>query len=146
MIGSGNPGLQAMGYRALMGQFTTLYGFNHGAQKLASKMTGVGEDKLRAYQDDLGPSFIDDHILVPITKQKEDGTFKVFDASTYNPYNYLVGPVEQFIRELGSTRLDPAQVDSELDRRFFDAAGPFMKLLDPFIGETIALELSLIHI
>ena len=140
MIGSGNPGLQAMGYRALMGQFTTLYGFNHGAQKLASKMTGVGEDKLRAYQDDLGPSFIDDHILVPITKQKEDGTFKVFDASTYNPYNYLVGPVEQFIRELGSTRLDPAQVDSELDRRFFDAAGPFMKLLDPFIGETIALE------
>ena len=140
MIGSGNPGLQAMGYRALMGQFTTLYGFNHGAQKLASKMTGVGEDKLRAYQDDLGPSFIDDHILIPITKQNEDGTFKAFDASTYNPYNYLVGPVEQFIRELGSTRLDPAQVDSELDRRFFDAGGSFMKLLEPFISETIALE------
>jgi hypothetical protein len=140
MIGSGNPGLQAMGYRALMGQFTTLYGFNHGAQKLASKMTGVGEDKLRAYQDDLGPSFIDDHILIPITKQQENGTFKVFDASTYNPYNYLVGPVEEFIRQLSSTRLDPAQVDSELDRRFFDTVGPFMKLVEPFIGETIALE------
>ena|GEM_PF-1787799 len=140
MIGSGNPGLQAMGYRALMGQFTTLYGFNHGAQKLASKMTGIGEDKLRAYQDDLGPSFIDDHILIPITKQQEDGTFKVFDASTYNPYNYLVGPVEEFIRQLTSTRLDPAQVDTELDRRFFDTVGPFMKLLEPFIGETIALE------
>ena len=140
MIGSGNPGLQAMGYRALMGQFTTLYGFNHGAQKLASKMTGIGEDKLRAYQDDLGPSYIDDHILIPITKQREDGTFKVFDASTYNPYNYLVGPVEEFIRQLSSTRLDPAQVDSELDRRFFDTVGPFMKLVEPFIGETIALE------
>ena len=140
MIGSGNPGLQAMGYRALMGQFTTLYGFNHGAQKLASHMTGVKEDKLRAYQDDLGPAFIEDHILIPITKQKDDGTFKVFDASTYNPYNYLIGPVESFIRQMGTQRLDPAQVDSELDRRFFDAAGPFMRLLDPFIGETIALE------
>ena len=93
MISSGNPGLQAMGYRALMGQFTTMYGFNHGAQKLASKMTGIGEDKLRAYQDDLGPEFIDDHILVPISTQNENGTFKVFDASTYNPYNYIVGPV-----------------------------------------------------
>jgi hypothetical protein len=140
MISSGNPGLQAMGYRALMGQFTTMYGFNHGAQKLASKMTGIGEDKLRAYQDDLGPEFIDDHILVPISTQNENGTFKVFDASTYNPYNYLVGPVEQFIRELNSTRLDPAQVDSELDRRFFDATGPFMKLLDPFISESIGFE------
>ena len=140
MIGSNNPGLQAMGYRALMGQFTTMYGFNHGAQKLAMAMTGVDEDKLRAYQDDLGPSFVDDHILIPITKQNENGTFKAFDASTYNPYNYLVGPVESFIRNLSNTRLDPSQVDSELNRRFFDQMGPFMKLIDPFIGETIALE------
>ena len=140
MIGSGNPGLQAMGYRALMGQFTTLYGFNHGAQKLASKFTGIQEDKLRAYQDDLGPSFLEDHVLIPISKQNKDGTFKVFDASTYNPYNYLTGPIESFLRQLNSTRLDPAQVDSELDRRFFDAAGPWYKLIDPFIGETIALE------
>ena len=140
-IASGNPGLQAMGYRSLMGQYTTLYGLNEAVSQIASTVSGVSQDKMQAYLDDLGPDFMQGHKLVPLGPQDpQTGIIKAFDISTYNPYAYVTDPWEGFIREIGSSRLDPTKVDGEIYRRLFDAAGPIMALVEPFTSEAIALE------
>ena len=139
-IASGNPGLQAMGYRSLFGQFTTLYGINEGLKQLGHSLTDVSPEMLRSYLDDLGPGFMQGHSLVPLTNQDpKTGLFKAFDLSTYNPYAYVVDPVAGFIRELNNPRMIK-DIDGEVYNRLFDAAGPLMGFLEPFTSEAIALE------
>ena len=139
-IASGNPGLQAMGYRSLFGQFTTLYGVNESVKALGHYLTDVNPDMTAAYLEDLGPAFMEDHALVPLTNQdKKTGMFKAFNLSTYNPYAYVIDPVNGFIRELTTPRLI-TEIDGEVYNRLFDAAGPLMAFLEPFTTEAIALE------
>ena len=140
-IASGNPGLQSMGYRALFGQFSTLYGINEGVKALGHAFTDVSPEAMRAYQDGLGPSFMENHLMVPLTNRDPvTGEFKAFDLSSYNPYAYVIDPIEGFIRELGTTRMSVDEVEGEVYNRIFDAAGPLMALIEPFTSETILLE------
>ena len=140
-IASGNPGLQSMGYRALFGQFSTLYGINEGVKALGHSFTDVSPEAMRAYQDGLGPSFMENHLMVPLTNRDPvTGEFKAFDLSSYNPYAYVIDPIEGFIRELGTTRMSVDEVEGEVYNRIFDAAGPLMALIEPFTSETILLE------
>jgi len=139
-IASGNPGLQAMGYRSLFGQFTTLYGANEAIKATGHTLTDVTPAMVDVYLGDLGPGFMQDHMLVPITNQDpKTGIFKAFDLSTYNPYAYVTDPVKGFIREVNQPRLIK-DIDGEVYNRIFDAAGPLMALIEPFTTETIALE------
>jgi len=140
-IASGNPGLQAMGYRSLFGQFSTLYGVNEGVKALGHAFTDVSPEAMRAYQDGLGPKFMENHLMVPLTnKDPQTGEFKAFDLSSYNPYAYVIDPVESFIRELGTTRMSVDEVEGEVYNRIFDAASPLMAFIEPFTSETILLE------
>ena len=140
-IASGNPGLQSMGYRSLFGQFTTLYGVNEAVKSLGHTLTDVSPEAIRAYQDGLGPSFMENHLMVPLTnKDPQTGEFKAFDLSSYNPYAYVLDPIEGFIRELGTTRMSVDEVEGEVYNRIFDASGPLMALIEPFTAETILLE------
>ena len=140
-IASGNPGLQSMGYRSLFGQFTTLYGVNEGVKALGHSMTDVSPEAMRAYQEGLGPSFMENHLMVPLTnRDPQTGEFKAFDLSSYNPYAYVIDPIESFIRELGTTRMSVDQVEGEIYNRLFDAASPLMAFIEPFTAETILLE------
>ena len=140
-IASGNPGLQAMGYRSLFGQFSTLYGVNEGVKALGHTFTDVSPEAMRAYQDGLGPKFMENHLMVPLTNKDPDtGEFKAFDLSSYNPYAYVIDPVESFIRELGTTRMSVDEVEGEVYNRIFDAASPLMAFIEPFTSETILLE------
>ena len=140
-IASGNPGLQSMGYRALFGQFSTLYGVNEGVKALGHAFTDVSPEAMRAYQDALGPNFMQNHLMVPLTNRDPvTGEFKAFDLSSYNPYAYVIDPIEGFIRELDTTRMSVDQVEGEVYNRIFDAAGPLMALIEPFTSETILLE------
>ena len=140
-IASGNPGLQSMGYRSLFGQFTTLYGVNEAVKSLGHTLTDVSPEAMRAYQDGLGPSFMENHLMVPLTnKDPQTGEFKAFDLSSYNPYAYVLDPIEGFIRELGTTRMSVDEVEGEVYNRIFDAGGPLMALIEPFTAETILLE------
>ena len=140
-IASGNPGLQSMGYRSLFGQFTTLYGVNEAVKSLGHTLTDVSPEAIRAYQDGLGPSFMENHLMVPLTnKDPQTGEFKAFDLSSYNPYAYVLDPIEGFMRELGTTRMSVDEVEGEVYNRIFDAGGPLMALIEPFTAETILLE------
>ena len=140
-IASGNPGLQSMGYRSLFGQFTTLYGVNEGVKALGHAFTDVSPEAIRAYQDGLGPSFMQNHLMVPLTnKDPKTGEFKAFDLSSYNPYAYVIDPIEGYIRELTNTRMSVDEVEGEVYNRIFDASSPLMTFIEPFVAETIVLE------
>ena len=140
-IASGNPGLQSMGYRSLFGQFTTLYGVNEGVKALGHAFTDVSPEAIRAYQDGLGPSFMQNHLMVPLTnKDPVTGEFKAFDLSSYNPYAYVIDPIEGYIRELNNTRMSVDEVEGEVYNRIFDASSPLMTFIEPFVAETIVLE------
>ena len=139
-IASDNAGLRALGYRSLIGQFTTMYGFNQGVSALASHATGINQETLQAYTKRLGPEFMQDHTLLPITAQDENGAFKAFNLSTYHPYDYLIAPVQAFLAEGGRTKLDPDQIEGEVYNRYMNAFRPFFKSMQPFVSETIALE------
>jgi hypothetical protein len=139
-IASDNAGLRALGYRSLIGQFTTMYGFNQGVSALASHATGINQETLQAYTKRLGPEFMQDHTLLPITAQDENGAFKAFNLSTYHPYDYLIAPVQSFLAENNRTKLDPDQIEGEVYNRYMNAFRPFFKSMQPFVSETIALE------
>jgi hypothetical protein len=130
-----------MGYRSLFGQFTTLYGVNEGVKALGHSMTDVSPEAMRAYQEGLGPAFMENHLMVPLTnRDPKTGEFKAFDLSSYNPYAYVIDPIESFIRELGTTRMSVDEVEGEVYNRIFDVASPFMAFIEPFTAETILLE------
>ena len=100
-IASDNPTLRAMGYKGLLGQLTTLYGVGATTQAISSAMTGIDKKQTDAYTNTLGPEYMRFHQLIPITTKQKNGSFKAFDMSAYNPYDYMIAPIQGIIQNLG---------------------------------------------
>ena len=141
-IASDNPTIRAMGYKGLLGQLTTLYGVGATTQAISSAMTGINEDQINAYTQFLGPEYMRFHQLIPITTKQKDGSFKAFDMSAYNPYDYMIAPIEGILQNLEMMRLEgsPGNVDEQMFNTFYAVDGPLASLISPFVAETIGLE------
>jgi len=141
-IASDNPTLRAMGYKGLLGQLTTLYGVGATTQAISSAMTGIDERQMDAYTQFLGPEYMRFHQLIPITTKQRDGSFKAFDMSAYNPYDYMIAPIEGIIQNLERMRLEgtPGKIDDDMFNTMYALDGPLASLISPFIAETIGLE------
>lgn len=141
-IASDNPTLRAMGYKGLLGQLTTLYGVGATTQAISSAMTGIDERQMKAYTQFLGPEYMRFHQLIPITTKQRDGSFKAFDMSAYNPYDYMIAPIEGIIQNLERMRLEgtPGKIDDDMFNTMYALDGPLASLISPFIAETIGLE------
>ena len=141
-IASDNPTLRAMGYKGLLGQLTTLYGVGTATQAISSAMTGIDERQVKAYTNFLGPEYMRFHQLIPITTKQTNGSFKAFDMSAYNPYDYMIAPIEGIIQNLSRARLgsSPSEIDSDMFNTMYAVDGPLAQLISPFIAETIGLE------
>jgi len=141
-IASENPALRAMGYKGLLGQLTTLYGVGKTTQAISSAMTGIDERQMDAYTQFLGPEYMRFHQLIPITTKQRDGSFKAFDMSAYNPYDYMIAPIEGIIQNLERMRLEgtPGKIDDDMFNTMYALDGPLASLISPFIAETIGLE------
>ena len=129
-IGSDNAVLRQMGYRSLMGQAATLYAINESIRGVAHMMTDVTPEMLRAYKDYYGPEYMEYSDLVPISKQDENGVFKVFDLSRYNPYDLVSSTALNFIRRVTNpkTTLDPEKINTEVATEYLKALGPIKEL------------------
>ena len=139
-IASDNPALRTMGYRGLLGQLSTLYGVGETTKAISTYMTGIKEDEIKAFTTELSAPYLRDHQLIPITKKQKNGSFKVFDMSTYNPYAYMIDPIENIITNLNELKLDPSKVDLSMFTTFYDVAGPLANMVSPFLAETLGLE------
>jgi len=132
-IASDNATLRAMGYRSLMGQAATLWALNEGARGLGYAMTNITPEQIRTYKDEFAPDYMKFSDLVPISnRDKEAGTFKVFDMSRYNPYDLISSTVNNLIVRATDpkTKLDPARVETDVLSEYFNASGPLLDLLN----------------
>ena len=96
-IASDNQALREMGYRMLSGQAITLGGMTAGVTGLGHALTNVTPTQVDVYKEYFAPDYMKYSTLIPISNV-ENGTFKVFDFSRYNPYDIIVASGKQLMK------------------------------------------------
>jgi hypothetical protein len=136
---SGDPILREMGYRGLIGLFTTQGAKGIAIMKLYGAITGLGQDIMKEYQQNLAPGYQKNSQLLAITKAVK-GKFKMVDLSTVLPYDYVRRPWEALNNALNKKELNDENFDDFMLNLMFDEAGPVREFFDPFISTPIGLE------
>jgi len=136
---SGDPILREMGYRGLIGMFTTQGVKGLALMKTYGAITGLTQDIMKDYQANLAPGYQRNSQLLAITKAVK-GKFKMVDLSTILPYDYVQRPWRAL-----NNAIQKKEVTSQNSMNFmiglmFDEEGPIRELLDPFISTPIGLE------
>jgi len=96
-IASNNQALREMGYRMLSGQAITLGGMTAGVSGLGHALTNVTPTQVDVYKEYFAPDYMKYSSLIPVSNV-ENGTFKVFDFSRYNPYDIIVASGRQLMK------------------------------------------------
>jgi len=136
---SGDPILREMGYRGLIGLFTTQGAKGLAIMKLYGAITGLTQDIMKEYQQNLAPGYQRNSQLLAITKAVK-GKFKMVDLSTVLPYDYVRRPWEALNNAIQQKRLNNQDVGNFLWKLFTDEGGPIREFFDPYITTPIGLE------
>jgi len=136
---SGDPILREMGYRGLLGLFTTQGAKAIAIKKLYGAITGLTEDIMEEYQANLAPGYQRNSQLLAITKAVE-GKFKMVDLSTVLPYDYVRRPWEAINNLIEQKKLKNLDTSDVMWKFFTDEGGPIREFFDPFISTPIGLE------
>ena len=136
---SGDPILREMGYRGLIGLFTTQGAKGLAIVKLYGAMTGLTQDIMKEYQQNLAPGYQRNSQLLAVTKAIK-GKFKMVDLSTVLPYDYVRRPWEALNNAIQQKRLNNQNFGNFWRHLVFDEAGPVREFFDPFISTPIGLE------
>ncbi len=136
---SGDPILREMGYRGLIGLFTTQGAKGLAIMKLYGAMTGLTADIMKEFQQNLAPGYQKNSQLLAITKAVK-GKFKMVDLSTVLPYDYVRRPWEALNNAIQQKRLNNQNFGNFWRHLVFDEAGPVREFFDPFISTPIGLE------
>ena len=81
----------------LSGQAITLGGMTAGAVGLGHALTNVTPTQMEVYKEYFAPEYMKYSTLIPVTNH-EDGSFKVFDLSRYNPYDIIVASSKELMK------------------------------------------------
>jgi|TARA_R110001592_G_scaffold6700_1_gene36038 hypothetical protein len=136
---SGDPILREMGYRGLIGMFTTQGAKGLAIMKTYGALTGLTQDIMKEYQQNLAPGYQRNSQLLAITKAVK-GKFKMVDLSTVLPYDYVRRPWEALNNAIQQKRLNNQNATNFAIGLAFDEAGPVREFFDPFISTPIGLE------
>ena len=136
---SGDPILREMGYRGLIGLFTTQGAKGLAIMKLYGALTGLTQDIMKEYQQNIAPGYQRNSQLLAVSKAVK-GKFKMVDLSTVLPYDYVRRPWEALYNAIQQKRLTNQSTGNFLWKLFTDEGGPLREFLDPFISTPIGLE------
>ena len=136
---SGDPILREMGYRGLIGMFTTQGLKGLAIVKTYGALTGLTQDIMKEYQQNLAPGYQRNSQLLAITKAVK-GKFKMVDLSTVLPYDYVRRPWEALNNAIQQKRLTSQNSTNFILKLAFDESGPVREFFDPFISTPIGLE------
>ena len=136
---SGDPILREMGYRGLIGMFTTQGAKGLAIMKTYGALTGLTQDIMKEYQQNLAPGYQKNSQLLAITKAVK-GKFKMVDLSTILPYDYVRRPWEALNNAINKKQLTNQNSTNFIIGLAFDEAGPVREFFDPFISTPIGLE------
>ena len=136
---SGDPILREMGYRGLLGMFTTQGAKGIAIAKTYGAITGIGSELIDEYRRNLAAPYQKNSQLVAITKAVE-GKFKMVDLSTVLPYDYVRRPWIALMNAIQNKEIKSQTTGNFMWGLFTDEAGPIRELLDPFISTPIGNE------
>jgi hypothetical protein len=136
---SGDPILREMGYRGLIGLFTTQGAKGLAIMKLYGALTGLTQDIMKEYQQNIAPGYQRNSQLLAVSKAIK-GKFKMVDLSTVLPYDYVRRPWEALYNAIQQKRLTNQNTGNFMWKLFTDEGGPLREFLDPFISTPIGLE------
>ena len=136
---SGDPILREMGYRGLIGLFTTQGAKGIAIMKTYGALTGLTQDIMKEYQANLAPGYQRNSQLLAITKAIK-GKFKMVDLSTVLPYDQVRRPWEALNNAIIKKRLTSQNATNFVLGLAFDENGPVREFFDPYISTPIGLE------
>jgi len=136
---SGDPILREMGYRGLIGLFTTQGAKGLAIMKIYGALTGLTQDIMKEYQQNLAPGYQKNSQLLAITKAVK-GKFKMVDLSTVLPYDQVRRPWEALNNAIQQKRLNNQNANNFLWKLFTAEEGPIREFFDPYISTPIGLE------
>ncbi len=136
---SGDPILREMGYRGLIGMFTTQGAKGLAIMKTYGALTGITQDIMDDYKRYLAPGYQRNSQLIAITKAVK-GKFKMVDLSTILPYDYVRRPWVALNNAIQDKRLTKQNTNDFIADLLYAEDGPMRELLDPFISTPIGLE------
>jgi len=136
---SGDPILREMGYRGLIGMFTTQGAKGLAIMKTYGALTGITQDVMDDYKRYLAPGYQRNSQLIAITKAVK-GKFKMVDLSTILPYDYVRRPWVALNNAIQNKKLTKQNTNNFIADLLYGEDGPMRELLDPFISTPIGLE------
>ena len=119
--------------------FTTQGAKGLAIMKLYGAMTGLTQDIMKEYQQNIAPGYQRNSQLLAVSKAIK-GKFKMVDLSTVLPYDYVRRPWEALYNAIQQKRLTNQSTGNFLWKLFTDEGGPLREFLDPFISTPIGLE------
>ena len=101
-LGSTNPYIRQMGARRVMGFGMTLFALGPIATQVASDLTGVTLDQIRAWKESFAPEYQKGHRMIPISAQDPTtGNIKAIDFDSQNPYTDVQKPFKILAETIG---------------------------------------------
>ena len=142
---SSNPFIRQMGARRLMGTTAVFGGIGSTIAYTAEKITGVSDEKIKAFQRSAAPDYQKNATLIPLTESDTNGNFKYFNFSYTNPYDSMIRPVNAIFNAYANGTLNDKTADQIVfDALFYDkltdTPGAFTEFITPFVSESIGSE------
>ena len=142
---STNPFIRQMGARRLLGSSAVFGGVGSTIAYTAEKITGVSDEKIKAFQRSAAPDYQKNATLIPLTESDANGNFKYFNFSYSNPYDSLIRPVNAVFNAYANGTLNDKNVDQIVfDALFYDkltdTPGALTEFFTPFVSESLGSE------
>ena len=142
---SSNPFIRQMGARRLMGTTAVFGGIGSTIAYTAEKITGVSDEKIKAFQRSAAPGYQKNATLIPLTESDSNGNFKYFNFSYTNPYDSMIRPVNAVFNAYANGTLNDKTADKIVfDALFYDnltnTPGALTEFITPFVSESIGSE------
>ena len=142
---SSNPFIRQMGARRLMGTSAVFGGIGSTIAYTAEKITGVSDEKVKAFQRSAAPDYQKNATLIPLTESDSNGNFKYFNFSYTNPYDSMIRPVNAVFNAYANGTLNDKTADQIVfDALFYDkltnTPGALTEFITPFVSESIGSE------
>ena len=139
---SANPFIRQMGARRLVGAASVFGGTGAIVAGTAEKLTGVSDEKMKAFKRSIAPDFQKNSTLIPITAPDENGEFKYFNFSYTNPYDSLTRPVNAILSAHSNGQLNESSLGEILYDSFIydtdtNSTGALTEFITPFVSESI---------
>ena len=129
-------GFKQTGMRRLAGVATTAAVVPAGLVEFGKSLADMTDDDMRALRTFV-PSWSENGLLMPVSRDEKTGKVKYVDLSYIFPYDTLVRPVNTILNEASKGQ----QTGESLNKYLLDAgATSFYELSKPFISESIFFE------